>query len=122
MAIDTTSSPAHAGDYDIYVFGTDFDGVPLGLSLARTLRHDRPKALIIATSDNYDGDLLKALLNAGCNGACDKGSPDDLDTLLELVGAHVEKIGGRRDGITGVLRSMTNLLREWNQPFDRRSV
>ena len=119
MVIESTTQPTDLGNYDIYLIDNDFNGTELGLSLARTIRADHPDALVVAFSGTLTGDLLKRLLNAGCNGACDKSSIEDLDTMLELIAPFVERGETRDGGVIGVLRSMTGLLREWNQRLDR---
>lgn len=121
--IDATVNPKDLGDYDIYLIDNEFNGVELALSLARTLRFDHPEALIIGFSGTLNGTLLKDLLNAGCNGACDKSSTEDFETMLDLIEQYHERraaSGGK--GILGVVKSMASLLREWNQRLDRLEV
>ncbi len=119
MVIESTTNPTALGSHDVYLIDNDFNGTKLGSSLARTLRADYPESLIIAFSGTLDGDLLKTLINAGCNGACEKSSADDFNTMLEMIEKFTAQSQEEAGGIFGVLKSMTGLLREWNQRLDR---
>src|SRR5262249_17493069 len=72
LDIDVRTEPDPTGEYDLYLLDDDFEGVRLAGKLARRIRAQRPEALILAFSASLDGQTLKDLLGAGCNGVCDK--------------------------------------------------
>ena len=53
--------------------------------LLNEIRVVNPDALVIAVSASLDADVLKSLLNLGCNGACDKSKLSDLEEMFRLV-------------------------------------
>jgi DNA-binding NarL/FixJ family response regulator len=124
MQVHVRSEPDCSGDYNIYFLDNDFDGCRVAARFASEIRARRPDALIIAYSANLDADTLKSLINAGCNGACDKSQPGDLPQTMEITRAYVESLmaPASRSTPTGVihtLRSAKDLLREWNSRLDR---
>lgn len=122
MVVDTTCDPGALGAYDVYLIDNEFDGEARGTSLARTIRREHPEALVVALSGTLDAPTLKALVNAGCHGACDKGDDQDFATLLDLIRSFLTRVAvGRAPGrgFLGVLRSMTELLRQWNERLDQ---
>lgn len=118
MQIDTTTDPAVTGTHDVFLIDNDFDGVILGPSLGREIRRANPHALIVAFSSTLDAESLKGLLNAGCDGACDKSDPADFERLTEILNGYMSSSKKQTRGASGVLRSMTDLLRMWNGRLD----
>ena len=98
MKVHTREQPDPEGDFDIYFVDNDFNGHRVLPELARELRRKQPDALIIAFSATLDARMLKELINAGCDGACDKSVYGDLAESMEIVRAFVEQTqaGGRR--------------------------
>ncbi len=124
MQIHVRDEADCSGDYDIYYLDNDFNGYRVAARFASEIRARRPDALIIAYSANLDADTLKSLINAGCNGVCDKGQPDDLPRTMEITRAYVEALlapasPSRPTGVTHTIRSAKELLHEWNSRLDR---
>jgi hypothetical protein len=72
---------------------------------------------VLAYSAYLDRDFLRALLREGCEGAFDKGSLEELDAMISIIGEFLA--GGRRTavdtrGIGGTVRAISGLVREWN--------
>ena len=125
MKVHTRDQPDPEGDFDIYFVDNDFNGDRVLPELARELRRKQPDALIIAFSATLDTRTLKELINAGCDGACDKSVYGDLAESMEIVRAFVEQTlagGRRREGqktSSGAIGTVRDLLREWNRRLDR---
>jgi len=126
LRIETRTVADTSGDFDIYFIDNLVDGREIAADLAAEIRERRPDALIIAFSATLDQDLLKALLLAGCNGACDKTVRDDLPMTMKVTQRYIESLlaapapGGR--GLRSVLRSIRGLLHEWNARLEREAA
>lgn len=124
LTIDARSEPDPTGEYDLYLLDDDFEGVRLAGKLARRIRAQRPEALILAFSASLDGQTLKDLLGAGCNGVCDKRVPADLPEMLAALDRCVEEFAQqrseRRSDLSGryLVRTFRELFRAWNQRLD----
>lgn len=120
MEVDTTTDPSVTSSHDIFLIDNDFDGVILGPTLGREVRRHNPDALVVAFSSTLDAQALKGLLNAGCDGACDKSDPADFERLCEIITDYISASHAKSQssGVGGVLRSMTDLLRMWNGRLD----
>ena len=122
LDITLADRPEPAAGHDIYLIDNDFDGIKLGTRLAKELRAVSPEALIVAFSGTLDAKTLKELLNAGCNGACEKGDDHDFATLVTLakqVGKEKPRNGESGNGLVHVMRSLADLLKQWNNRLDR---
>ncbi len=117
VRVHTREVPDISGDFDLYFIDNDFNGTRVLPGLAAELRERRPDSLIIAFSATLDAPTLKALLNAGCDGACDKSVYGDLDEAMSIVRAYVDQRnqGTRRHG---AIQSIRELLREWNRRLE----
>jgi DNA-binding NarL/FixJ family response regulator len=117
-------TPDPSGEFDIYFIDNEIEGRVMAAELAAAIRKDQPDALIIAYSGRLDGPTLKQLINAGCNGACDKSIPSDLAETMEITKAWIEqRLRQGREPVRGAgfvtaIRSMTDLLGEWNSRLD----
>lgn len=126
LYIETRTEPDTSGEFDIYFIDNLIGGVERAAALAQEIREQRPDALVIAFSATLDQEMLKKLLLAGCNGACDKTIRDDLPMTMQITQRYIEGIlsapapEGR--GLTSVLRSIRGLLREWNTRLDREAA
>lgn len=122
MIVDTRENPVADGDYDIFFLDNDFDGQPMAGTLARSIRDRTDKGLVIAFSGTLDNEILKDLLNAGCNGVCDKTNPGDLPTVMRVVREFVAELESQstqgKGGILGAIRSISSLLSEWNRRLE----
>ena len=124
LEIETRLGPDPTGDFDLYFLDDDFEGVRLAGRLARRIRAQRPKALILAFSASLDAPTLKELLTAGCNGVCDKKVPTDMPEMLEALDRCLEELAVAREkparDLSGryLLRTFRELWREWNRRLD----
>jgi len=114
------------GDFDIYFIDNLIGGVERAAELASEIRARRPDALLIAFSATLDQRTLKALLLAGCNGACDKTVRDDLPMTMQVTQHYIEGLlaaparEGR--GLRSVLNSIRGLLHEWNTRLEQEAT
>lgn len=126
LAIDVRSEPDPTGEYDLYLLDDDFEGVRLAGKLARRIRAQRPTALILAFSASLDGQTLKELLGAGCNGVCDKRVPTDLPEMLaaldRCMGKLQEEHSEPPSDLSGryLVKTFRELFRAWNQRLDEQ--
>jgi DNA-binding NarL/FixJ family response regulator len=123
IGVHVRQTPDCHGAFDIYFIDNDFAGEPIAARLAAEIRSRQPDALIIAYSANLDATTLKALINAGCNGACDKSNPADLPRAMTIVREFIEaRLAGGREregrGLIETIRSVRGLLHEWNSRLD----
>lgn len=120
--VQARTRPDVTGDFDVCFIDNDFDGRPMAAALARQVRAARPDALLIAFSGTLSADLLRELINTGCDGVADKTRPEELDAVLRIVDGHVRRL--RRPerssgGLGSAIRGVAELLREWNTRLDR---
>jgi DNA-binding NarL/FixJ family response regulator len=125
VALETRTEPRVEGNFDLYFLDNQFEGEELAERLLNEVRVVNPDALVIAISATLDADILKSLLNLGCNGACDKSKLSDLDEMFRLVRRFInhrktEPPRSRRGGLVLAIRSITELLREWNARLDSK--
>ena len=124
LKIDVRSEPDPTGEYDLYLLDDDFEGVRLAGKLARRIRAQRPEALILAFSASLDGQTLKELLGAGCNGVCDKRVPADLPEMLSALDRCVSELEEQRSeppsDLSGryLVKTFRALFQAWNQRLD----
>ena len=124
LAVDVRTEPDPTGEYDVYLLDDDFEGVRLAGKLARRIRAQRPEALILAFSATLDARTLKELLGAGCNGVCDKRSPQDLPEMLAALDRCLAELEARRSEppseVSGryLLKTFRDLFRAWNARLD----
>ena len=88
-----------------------------GHDVVGRLRVLEPQSLVLAYSAYLDRDFLRALLREGCEGAFDKGSLEELDAMISIIGEFLARgrtgEAGTR-GIGGTVRAISGLVREWN--------
>lgn len=121
MVVVTTEDPtAYGHDFDVLVV----DCRARGAEVVRMLRAEAQDALILAYVDGIERDALKGLVNAGVDGVFDGTDADDVDELVgqvrTFVTRHVESPDTQ--GLLGVMRSMADLVRQWNRRLDRLEV
>lgn len=121
MVVVTTDDPSAFGhDFDVLVV----DCRTRGPEVVRMLRAEAPDALVLAFVDGVGRDGLKGLVNAGVDGLLDASAVEDGEELTGRIRAfvtrHVES--PQCQGLLGVMRSMTDLVRQWNRRLDRLEV
>lgn len=110
------------GEFDFYFLDNDFNGELLAARLASEIRDRHPDATIFAFSARLDVGTLKGLINAGCDGVCDKSEPSTWRVVIEhlrfelAARAKQHKHGTRAfGGVRNAARSIELLLQEWNE-------
>jgi DNA-binding NarL/FixJ family response regulator len=109
--------PVAPAGFDVYVVDREFGGDSRGHDVIGRVRSLEPKSLVLAYSAYLDRDFLRALLREGCEGAFDKGSLQELDAMISIIGDFLAR--GRPDaagtrGFGGTVRAISGLVREWN--------
>lgn len=109
--------PVAPAGFDVYVVDKEFDGDSRGRDVVRRIRALAPQSLVLAYSAYLDREFLRALLREGCEGAFDKGSLEELDAMISIIGDYLAR--GRRkesgaSGLGGTVRAISGLVREWN--------
>ena len=121
LEIVTRTVPDVTGSFEFYFVDNDFNGELLAGELAREIRARDEGALVIAFSGMLDVETLKRLINAGCDGACEKGVAASWrpmlgmveERLAEMVASH-RKEAGAFGGVRHAAGSIKELLEEWN--------
>lgn len=120
-AEQNADEPEALSGFDLYVLDNDFDGVNRAAELATKIRARQPNSLIVAFSACLDAASLKHLINAGCNGAFEKGSREELVRMLQFVVEHLHDSDahstGRRSPLE-MVRAITALIRQWNRRLE----
>jgi DNA-binding NarL/FixJ family response regulator len=125
LYIEKRATPTPSPGFDIYFVDNDFDGLEAGANVARAIRSMAPEAMIIAFSGTLTRSVLKELINAGCNGACDKTVRQDLIDAMRIVGKFLDERAerlGENTGVMGAVRSITTLLKSWNERLDQQEA
>lgn len=127
LHVDTQSAPKVEAGYHVYLIDNDFSGTLHGASLVRAIREVAPDALVIAFSGNLDRLTLLNLLNAGCDGVCDKANIADLPRVMSIIQRYIEAIITSQNGRTKVsareaISAICSLLREWNTRLDKEEA
>jgi DNA-binding NarL/FixJ family response regulator len=125
VVLETRTEPRVEGNFDLYFLDNEFEGEVMAERLLNEVRVVSPDAVVIAVSASLDAAVLKSLLNLGCNGACDKSKASDLDEMFRMLRriiSHRQLEQSRRSsgGLMSAIRSITDLLREWNARLDSK--
>ena len=107
--------------FDVYIVDKDFDGDNRGQDVVNRIRSLSPQSLVLAYSAHLDREFLRGLLREGCEGAFDKGSLEELDSMISIIESHFSSTGPQEFSIRGVgntVRAISGLLREWNLRLD----
>ena len=123
LEIVCRESPDLSGEFDLYFIDNDFHGKSLAADLAAAIRAINPPALIVAFSARLDNKTLKLLVNAGCDGACEKSESQDVELMMRIVTAHLnrrrcETVEQSKSVLITAIHSIRSLLREWNRRLD----
>jgi len=127
LEVTTRELPDLSGRFDLYFIDNDFNGKRMAAELASAIRASNPQAMIVAFSASLDHRTLKLLVNAGCDGACEKSEPEDVGQMLGIVSAYLNRRRSETQekstfGLMGAMHSIRNLLREWNRRLDINRV
>ena len=109
--------PVAPAGFDAYVVDREFGGDSLGHDVIGRIRALEPRSLILAYSAYLDRDFLRTLLREGCEGAFDKGSLEELDAMISIIGDFLSQDArdtGDPRGLGGTVRAISGLVREWN--------
>lgn len=122
LEITTRRTPDVAGEFDFYFLDNDFEGELMAGRLAREIRARQKAATVIAFSGRLDIETLKRLINAGCDGACEKGVPSSWRPILALVEERLaamvdshKREAGAFGGVRHAAGSIRDILEEWNE-------
>ena len=118
MIVVTTDDPSSFG-YDFDVFVVDCKAhTP---EQVRLLRAEAPDALFLAFVDGLDRDIVMQLVNSGVQGAFDSTIDSDHEELASRIRGYVSRLtdAPATAGVLGVMRSMADLVRQWNRRLDR---
>lgn len=122
LEITTRRRPDVSGEFHFYFLDNDFEGELWAGELARQIRARDKPATVVAFSGRLDIETLKRLINAGCDGACEKGVPSSWRPILalvekrlaEMVSSH-RRAAGPFGGVKHAAGSIRDLLQDWNQ-------
>jgi DNA-binding NarL/FixJ family response regulator len=120
LNVESRLEPDPTGEFDVFLIDNDFRGEPRAEALANQIRRRSPQALIVAFSSTLSADLLRSLINGGCNGACEKGNPAELEDLTHIIHAYLSARSDQRreTGFLGAARAIRSLLTEWNRRLE----
>jgi DNA-binding NarL/FixJ family response regulator len=109
--------PVAPAGFDVYIVDKEFDGDSRGQDVVQRIRSFAPGSLVLAYSAHLDREFLRALLREGCEGAFDKGSLEELDSMIDTIETHFTT-GKSRDiavrGLGNTVRAISGLVHEWN--------
>ena len=96
--------------------------LPPAGKLARDIRTRRKDATVVAFSSRLDIETLKSLINAGCDGAAEKGVPSSWRPILVLVERRLAQMvhdhareAGAFGGVRHAAGSIRDILEDWNE-------
>jgi N-acetylglucosaminyldiphosphoundecaprenol N-acetyl-beta-D-mannosaminyltransferase len=121
LDVTTRRMPDVSGRFDFYFVDNDFEGELMAGDLARAIKARDKTATVVAFSGRLDVDTLKSLINAGCDGACEKGVPSSWRPILALVEKRLgdmvashSRAAGAFGGVKHAAGSIRDLLEDWN--------
>ncbi len=123
LNVETRMTPAIESGYHIYLIDNDFSGHRCAVSMAREIRAVAPDSLVIAFSGQLDRATLVELLNAGCDGACDKSKLNEMPGAMQVIQRYCESLvvaqnNRSRGSLREAVRAVADLIREWNTRLD----
>lgn len=93
--ISIAQTPTIDPEDDVYFIDNDFNGHLLALKLLSKIREVNSNALVIVMSAKLDNDILKELLNSGCDAVYDKNDPRNSETAFNLVADFLSELQDR---------------------------
>lgn len=124
VEVDGIGTPIAPAGYAVYIVDKDFQGASLGDDVVGRIQDVAPDALVVAYSAFLDRDFLRGLLRRRCAGAFDKGSLQELEDMIGVIGRFLGEEDGesrKATGFGGTLRAISSLLREWNLRLEQDS-
>jgi len=122
LELSTRRTPDVSGDFDFYFLDNEFGSELMAGKLAREIRSREKPATIIAFSGRLDVETLKSLINAGCDGAAEKGVPSSWRPILTLVEKRLSDMvtshrreAGPFGGVRHAAGSIRDILEDWNE-------
>lgn len=122
LELTTRRVPDVSGDFDFYFLDNEFGGELLAGKLAREIRARAKPATVVAFSGRLNIDTLKSLINAGCDGAAEKGVPSSWRPILTLVEQRLadmvashRRAAGPFGGVKHAAGSIRDILEQWNE-------
>ena len=112
--------PVAPAGFDVYIVDREFGGDSHGRDVVQRIRSISPGSLVLAYSAHLDREFLRELLREGCEGAFDKGSLEELDSLIGIIESYFatdRASGAVVQGVGNTVRAIAGLLREWNLRF-----
>lgn len=109
--------PVAPAGFDVYIVDKEFDGDSRGQDVVQRIRAFAPGSLVLAYSAHLDREFLRALLREGCEGAFDKGSLEELDSMIDMIETHLANDRSQAIAVRGLgntVRAISGLLHEWN--------
>jgi len=117
--------PDVEGEFDFYFLDNDFGGNLLAAEMAEEIRARHPLATIFAFSARLDANTLKGLINAGCDGVCDKSEPITWRVVLEHMKLDLASRARQHKretrafgGVRSAAKAIQILLQDWNDEED----
>lgn len=108
--------------FDVYIVDREFGEDSCGQELVQRIKRLSPASLVIAYSAFLDREFLRDLVLQDCEGAFDKGSLSELEKMTSLIQDFLEtgvSPHGTATAGPGTVRSIFQLLREWNIRLSR---
>jgi N-acetylglucosaminyldiphosphoundecaprenol N-acetyl-beta-D-mannosaminyltransferase len=122
LELTTRRTPDVSGEFDFYFLDNEFEGERKAGELAREIRARSKTAVVVAFSGRLDVETLKWLINAGCDGAAEKGVPSSWRPILALVEKRLADMvashrreAGPFGGVRHAAGSIRDILEEWNE-------
>lgn len=105
--------------FDLYFIDNNFNGKARAVEIVMALRETEKDAMIIVYSATMDAKTFKALLNAGCNGAIEKGNASDMAIMSRMTKEYIENKAleaqlDKAHGFRGTMQSMAEMIGKWN--------
>jgi DNA-binding NarL/FixJ family response regulator len=113
--------PVAPAGFHVYIVDREFAGDSHGRGVVQRIRAVSPASLVLVYSAHLDREFLRELLREGCEGAFDKGSLEELDSMMAIIESYLltDRAGGAvLRGIGNTVRAISGLLHEWNLRLD----
>lgn len=121
MEISAFAEPAAPIGFDIFIVAANLLTEASGENLIPRIRNVASNSLILAYSDDLSLDLIKRLMNMGCEGVYDKDKQEDVAELFDKLDFYIDsqaKVASNR-GVGGTVNAISALIREWNTRIER---